>query len=298
MSTLNVSKNSHDAFVPEIWSASTRDATESNLVMAKLVNTDYEGEISAMGDVVHIKDISNLTAKDKAHDTDVEFESPTESGVDITINKHKYAAFKVEDVIKVQSRVDLMKKYSNKAGYPLAKAIDSDLLALYSGLSQSVGSAGSTTNLQSNIITAVQYLDDADAPAGDRFAVIKPSTEAAMLNIDGFVLASEVGYDAASSPVVTGMMKDGEFDPKAVKGLFGRFYGVLFYISTNVPTTGTSPVSTHNVLFHREAFALARQRDIRIQNDYNIRSLAEEVVADVMYGVAEFRDTFGVRILT
>jgi len=40
------------------------------------------------------------------------------------------------------------------------------------------------------------------------------------------------------------------------------------------------------------------QADVRIQSDYNIRSLATEVVADVLYGVAEYRDTFAVRILT
>lgn len=298
MSVANISKNTHDAFVPEIWSASTRDATESNLVMAKLVNTDFEGEITAAGDVVHINDISNLTAQNKAHDTDVSFESPAESGVDITIDKHKYTAFKVEDIIKVQSRVDLMDKYTNKAGYPLAKAIDTDLLGLYSGFSQSVGSAGSTSNLRTNIIRAVQYMDDADAPSGDRFAAIKPSLMAAMLDTDGFVLATDVGYTVETSPIVTGVFAKGQFDPKKVKGLLGQFFGVTFYVTTNVPTTGTSPVATHNLIFHREAMALAVQKQIRIQSDYNIRSLATEVVADVMYGVKEYRDAFGVQLLS
>ena len=298
MSTVaNISKDTHDAFVPEIWSAETRDATEANLVMAKLVETRFEGEIKQYGDVVHINDISNLTARHKTHDTDVIFDSPTESGVDITINKHEYTAFKVEDIIKIQSRVDLIQKYTGKAGYCLAKVIDSDLLALYAGLSQSVNSTGTSFD-KADLLRAAQYLDDADAPAGDRSFVVKPAGLNILLNIDDFTQASAVGYLAAMSPMVTGKLQGGEFNPSAVKGFIGQVLGVNVYVSTNVATSGSSPVATQNLFFHKEAFALARQEDIRIQNDYNIRSLAEEVVADTLYGVAEYRDAFGVVVLS
>jgi hypothetical protein len=238
-----------------------------------------------------------LSAREKLPSTDVSFETITEGKVDLVINKHKYAAFKLEDIVKIQSKVDLRSKYTKKVGYALAKEIDTDLLALYSGLSQSAGSAG-TDIADSTILTAIQYLDEADAPAGDRSLVIAPSQASALLGIDKFVRADAVGYLAKMSPVVTGMLEGGSFQPQNVKGYFGQIYGVGIYMSSNVPTTGSSPVSTHNLLFHKDAFIAAIQNGIRIQSDYNIRSLATEVVADVLYGVKELRDAFAVRILT
>jgi len=283
-------------FIPEIWSKDARIATESNLVMAKLVNRQFEADME-MGDTLHIPDITDLAARAKAADTDVTFETITEGKVDVLIDKHYYAAFKLEDIVKVQADQDLQARYTEKVGYALAKKIDTDLLGLYSGLSQTVGSAGVAIT-DPNLLTAIQYLDDADAPSGERFLVIKPAQMKALLGIDKFVRADAVGYLAAMSPIVTGHLQAGGFDPTQVKGYFGQIYGVSVYISTNVATTGTSPVSTYNLLFHKDAFVLVSQQDIRFQQDYNIRSLANEIVADTIYGVAEFRDAFAVKVLT
>lgn len=297
MAAGNITVTTAANFIPEIWSPECKIAVESNLTMEKLVNRSFEGEIQQYGDTVHIADISNLTANDKSANSDVTFETITEGKTDLLINKHKYAAFKLEDVVKAQSRVDLRAKYTEKVGYALAKAIDTDLLALYSGLSQSVGSAA-TNIIDAILLSALLYLDNADAPAGDRSLVLKPSQMNAILAIDKFVRADAVGYLAAMSPIVAGKLQNGNFEPAKVKGYFGQIYGVSVYVSTNVPTTGTSPVSTHNLLFHKDAFIAAVQKGIRTQADYNIRSLATEVVADVLYGVAQYRDEFAVRILT
>lgn len=292
----NITVTTAANFIPEIWSREAKIAVEANLVMAKLVNRQFEAEM-AVGDTLHIPDISNLTAKDKVADTDVAFEAVTEGKTDVLIDEHKYAAFKLEDIVEVQANQDLMARYSQKLGYALAKQIDTDLLALYAGLSQSVGTAGvDITDI--NLRRAIQYLDDADVPSGNRSLVIKPSQMNAMLGIDKFVRADAVGYLAAMSPIVTGTLQKGEFDPTQVKGYFGQVYGIAVYVSTNVATTGTSPISTHNLLFHTDAFILIQQEAIRVQNDYNIRSLAEEVVADTIYGNTEYRDTFAVQILT
>lgn len=297
MAAGNITVTTAANFIPELWSPDCRIAVEANLVGAKLVNRQFEGIISQFGDTVHVADISNLSATAKAADTDVTFETITEGKFDLTINKHYYAAFKVEDIVKVQSRVDLRAKYAEKAGYALAKQVDTDVLGLYSGLSQSVGSAA-TDITDANYRRAIQYLDDADVPAGERSLVIKPSQMNAMLALERFTKADAVGYLANMSPIVTGKLQGGDFDPSKVKGYFGQAYGVSIYVSTNVPTSGSSPISTHNLLFHRDAFTLAMQEEIRTQAAYNIRSLATEVVADVLYGVGEFRDTFAVEVLT
>lgn len=278
MATGNITTTTAANFIPELWSPLTKDAVESNLVMARLVIRDYEGEIKQKGDTVNIAEISNLTARDKSASTDVTYETITEDLLTISIDKHKYAGFKLEDIVKIQANVDLMKKYNNKVGYALAKQIDSDLLALYAGLSQSVGTDGTAISA-ANFLAAIQYLDLADAPETERYGVFNGGDKASFLDVDDFVRYDSMGIGGNLSPIVTGR--------------FGELYGVQVFFSNNVTTTG-SPSGNHNLVFHKEAFALAMQRDIRVQAQYDIDALADKVVGDVLYGVKEFRDTFGV----
>lgn len=296
MANGNITPTTAANFIPEIWSKDAKIAVEANLVLAKRVNRQFEAELQ-MGDTLHIPDVSNMTVGNKAANTDVTFETITEGETQVLVNKHKYAAFKLEDIVAVQASQDLMARYTDRIGYALSKQVDTDLGALYTDLGQTVGSQGSAVT-DANLRRAIQYLDDADAPSGDRTWVVKPSAMADILGIDKFVRADAVGYLASMSPIVKATLEKGEFNPAEVKGYFGQIYGVAVFVSTNVASSGTSPITYHNMLFHKDAFILVMQQDIRIQNDYNIRSLAEEVVADVLYGVKTFRSTFAVDYLT
>lgn len=282
MAAGNITVTTAANFIPEIWSPEVKRAVESNLTMARLVMRNYEGDIQKAGDTVHITDISNLTVGNKTASTDVSYETITEDKTSLVIDKHKYAAFKLEDVVAVQSNVDLMAEYSNKIGYGLAKQIDSDLLALYVALSQSVG-ADATPITQATLLSAIQYLDLADAPETERSGVFNSGQKASFLDVDEFVRYDSHGIGGQMNPTI--------------RGQFGELYGMQIYFSTNVTTAG-SPAGDHNLVFHKEAFALALQRDVRIQSQYDIDSLADKVVGDVLYGVTEYRDTFGVVVKT
>lgn len=282
MAVGNITPTTAANFIPEIWSPEVKRAVESNLVMAKLVLRDYEGEIQSKGDTVHIADISNLSIGDKAASTNVSYETITEDKTTITIDKHKYGAFKLEDIAAIQSNTNLLQEYSNKLGYALAKGVDTDLLSLYVALSQSCG-ADNTAITNDTFLAAIQYLDLADAPETDRSAVFHAGQKANFLNVDEFVRYDATGVGGQNSPLI--------------RGRFGQLYGVDVYFTTNITTTG-SPAGDHNLVFHKEAFALAMQRDVRMQSQYDIDALATKVVADVLYGVKEYRDTFGVVVKT
>ena len=250
--------------------------------MAKLVLRDFEGEIQNAGDTVRIADISNLSVGNKAASTDVSYEAITEASTTLLIDKHKYAAFKLEDIVGVQANVDLMTEYSNKIGFALAKQVDTDLLALYSALSQSVGS-DNTDITEATFLNAIQLLDLADAPETERSGVFTAGQKKAFLDVDNFVRYDATGIGGQMNPII--------------RGQFGELFGIRLYFTTNVTTTG-SPAGDHNLVFHKEAFALAMQRDIRMQSQYDIDALAWKVVGDMLYGVVEYRDTFGVVVKT
>lgn len=262
-------------FIPEVWSKEVQRATEANLVAAKLVKR-FDADVKSKGDVIHVPLISNLSATAKTAETAVTFSAPTEDKKDITIDQHWHIAFIIEDILDAQSAYNLTEEYKKKATYGLAKKIDTDVLALQSGLSQSVGTAGVPPTDQ-NILRAIQYLDDADAPFEERAFIMAPALKATLLGIDKYVSQDFV----KDFPVST--------------GLFGQRYGLPFYVSTNVPTSSSNPI---NLMLHKEALALAIQKEITMKSDYILEHLGFGHVAQVLYGMAEYRDAFGVKVLS
>ncbi|MDD4984693.1 MAG: hypothetical protein PHQ43_02715 [Dehalococcoidales bacterium] len=172
-------------------------------------------------------------------------------------------------------------------GYAIGKQVDDDVLSLYASLtSTDVGTYGSDID-DAAIVSAIQVLDEADAPIEDRAFVIAPSQKAAIMKIDKFVKADYLGQYDKATPVVKG--------PNS-RYLWGDIYGIPVYYTNNVPTTAASPTQTHNIMFHKEAFALAMQQKPRTQSDYRLDYLSWLVVVDVIYGCTALRTDHGVEV--
>lgn len=276
----NLTVTTDAVMLPEVWSGDILRATEDNLVLANLVKR-YDTDVKSSGDVLHIPNLANLTANNKSANTDVTFESNTQTENTITINQHKYAAFKLEDIVKVQTKYDLRKEYTDKAGFAIAEAIDSSIAALYSGLSQSVDATTALTD--AHVITAIEYLDTANAPRDGRSFVIHSKAMADLRALDKFTR-----YDAVGKMGV----QDGRNN-----GLIANVYGVDVYMSNNVALNTTpTPDEWNNLMFHKEFAGLALQQAPKVEAEYRAAALAWEVVAHTIYGVSELRDLFGVNI--
>lgn len=284
-------------FIPEIWMDEIRAFLKSKLVLGNFVKKF--NFIGKYGDTIHIPDLSELVANDKAASTQVTLQSPTETEFSMTISKHKDTSFVIEDVAKVQSKYDLRREYTMSAGYAIAKVQDTDLFALGSGLSNAVigsdgstawdptanGNAGNGTDLtDAGIRNAIELLDVEDVDGGDRGLFIHPSQKNVMLAISRFT--EQAFYGSGSS------ISSGEF---------GEIYGVKVYVTTQVPqvaATDTTTLYRRNILMHKNAFVLAQQIAPRVQSDYILEYLGNLVVVDALYDVAMFRDNHGVAIYT
>lgn len=274
LGTSHMTVTTGDNFIPEVWSKELQVATEANLTIGAIVKR-FDAEMKAFGDVLHVPIISNLTANDKSASTQVTFQSPTESKIDLTINKHKEISFLIERNLDAKSKYQLAQMYKEKQSYGLAKQIDTDVLANYSSLTQSVGTDGLAVS-DGNVLRAIQYLDDADAPGENRHFVMSPATKADLLAVDRYV----------NTRYVT--------DQPIMKSAFGERYGVLFSVSTNVPSGATGRV---NLILHQEALALAVQQNIQLYSDFIIEYISDAYVADVLYGSTVYRNAFGVQVL-
>lgn len=265
-------------FIPEVWSKEVQRATEANLVTGRLVKR-FDADVQNVGQIVHIPKISNLVATAKAANTQVTLQSPTETKIDLTINKHYESSFLIEDYLEAEAAYRIQEEYKEKAAYALAKQMDTDLLALNTNVTQSVGTTG-VPIADKDYLRAIQYLDDADAPAQDRAFIMKPSCKATLLAIDKYVNQDFTGM--GDVPVKT--------------GLFGQRYGILFYVSTNIPNDSSGNPS--NILMQKELYAAALQKNITLKTQYKAEYLGQLYVTQILYGIITYRATFGVNILS
>lgn len=283
-----------DVFIPEIWSRKTQRAVESNLVLANLV-LRKDDEVADAGDTFHEPKVSNITANQKAANTQVTLNAPTETEFTMSINRHFESSYLVEDRLKKQAKYAVLDQYSGKAGYAINQRIDSDIAGLYAGLSQQVGNATTAVN-DTNLTRGVQYLDDADSPQSERYFVIKPAVLAQLRRIQKFSEWTSLGISPNPAAGAGGLSNGSGAVIRRIgpNGLVGTLYNVEVYMTTNlVEESGTSD-TVHNLLFQREAFALGLQQKPRMQFQYKQEYLGTLATTDAIWGFAEYRDSFGI----
>lgn len=275
-----------NVFRPDIWSKEIIRNTEATLVLADKV-WRFDQDVVSKGKTVNIPQLSNLVANDKVSNTEVVLQSPTEGSVTLTINQHKHTAFLVEDILATQSQYSLLSEYTKKAAYAIKRAVDTSIANLATGFSTAKG-AYNTTITTAAILGSVQALDDADAPLSDRVWVLKPKAVADLRTISDYTRYDGTGYAGAAA-------KGGIGDGSAVKsnGQVGMLYNAPVLMSTQIAQSGNN---ISNMYFHKEAIALAMQKAPRVQSDYVLQYLGYLTVADVMYGLIETRDAFGVEL--
>jgi hypothetical protein len=284
----------HANFVPDQWADEVRSSLEANLVVAKLVKMITHDK-KVKGDVIHIPDVSELTAADLSEsEADITGVAVTEGEFTLTINKKKHISIYIPKHLGAQlSKYDMRQEYTPKISYGLAKIVDQDLLALFSGLSQAVGTTADGLNgniADALILAAMEKLDVADISEDDRVLILHARQRAKMLGIDKFVKADSIGEKTAVDRIT--------------KRLMGDIYGMGVYYTSIVPTklaatAPATPVDSHaNLLIQKEAFALCMPQDIDMDYAYIPQKKAWFLSGDELYGVAEFRDLAGVVVFT
>jgi len=264
-------------FVPELWSKEIVHARETKLIMPNRV-ARYDAEFKNGGDKMNLPQIAHLTAAAVGAYGAITPAAPSETPLALTVDQWIYSAVEVESLAKVQASYDLLKEYAKRIGYALKVKLETDLLGLYSGLSQSVGSAGTPIS-DAVLLNAILELDEASAPEEDRTAIFRPASKSVLMQIDKFVDASKTGN--AKSAALTGM--------------FGEIYGIPIYFSNNV----VSSSGVRNLVFHKDAFMCAIQKDVTTYEDGPDRlQIAHTIVGHMMYGYAEKRDDHACVVLS
>ena len=93
---------------PAIVAAQALGYLKANAVFAQLVARDWDNEVVQYGGSVVIPFLGALTANDKAANTAVTLQSPADTGVTVTLNKHKEVSFIIEDIGRAVARPDVL----------------------------------------------------------------------------------------------------------------------------------------------------------------------------------------------
>lgn len=115
-------------FIPEIWSGKLVEKFYASTVLAAISNTDYEGEIKNKGDRVKIRTKPTITIRDYKSDGLLLLDRPTGGTVELYIGNGKYFSLILDDVMEVQSDLNVLSMWSDDAAQQLKIAVDTDVL--------------------------------------------------------------------------------------------------------------------------------------------------------------------------
>src|ERR1700746_1664568 len=115
-------------FIPEIWSGKLVEKFYASTVLAAISNTDYEGEIRNKGDRVKIRTNQTITIRNYDSDGLLALDRPTGGTVELFIGNGKYFSLILDDVMEVQSDLNVLSMWSDDAAQQLKITVDRDVL--------------------------------------------------------------------------------------------------------------------------------------------------------------------------
>jgi coat protein Gp5 len=289
--------------IVKLVAADALPALMGNLVMGNLVNRDYEPVLARAGDTVNVPIPPVLVANNIAEGSTVTLQNPSIGNAQIVLNTHAEATFQVPDVTKILAVPDLLKLYMQPAVVAIAESIETALLGTWSQFTSNTAvGTGGTTITEATVDSAETALFSAMVPASaSKYLVVNPATYSALRQIPRFSefnTAGEAGLRAI------------------VDGAVGKMKDFYIFRSQFVPQTGTSPVTTHNLAFTKNALGLVVRRlpqplpgtgaiaeyaelgnfGMRVTMSYQPNTLAQQFTVDVLYGVGVLRNAFGVQV--
>lgn len=285
-------------FIPEIVAAEALGYLTANLVMAPLVNRNYESDVAQYGDTVHVPKRGTLVVNLKTANNATTKQTPSGDKVSVVLNRHAEVTFLLEDPARAMSRPDILSGYVSDGLQVHAEAIDSYLLGLYSGFSTTPidATTGSGGVVAGTVTEARRIMNNNRVPNMGRHIVWHPDAEAELLQVEKFT-SSDFGDDGSA----------------VREANIGRKYGFNHFMSQLVPT---AVGEAKNLAFHRDAIVFVTRPlpapeagmgvratamtengvGLRVLMGYSLDHLAYQITIDILYGAAELRDEFGVVI--
>jgi N4-gp56 family major capsid protein len=163
-------------------------------------------------------------------------------------------------------------------GEAIARKIDADLSALFSGFSTEKGPGAGSEIVVQDLFEAAAELRTNNAP-GPYYGVFHPKQ---IFNVKKTLTNTFVGRDT-------------ELSNEAMRtGFVGNIAGVQIFESSNISVDGSD--DSIGGVFSQDALALAMMQDLKIESQRDASLRADELVATAVFGVSEIHDSYGVKL--
>jgi N4-gp56 family major capsid protein len=163
-------------------------------------------------------------------------------------------------------------------GEAIARKIDADLSALFTGFSTEKGPGAGSEIVVQDLFEAAAELRTNNAP-GPYYGVFHPKQ---IFNVKKTLTNTFVGRDT-------------ELSNEAMRtGFVGNIAGVQIFESSNISVDGSD--DSIGGVFSQDALALAMMQDLKIESQRDASLRADELVASAVFGVSEIHDSYGVKI--
>lgn len=242
-SPFNTSPAYSGTFIPAVWAAKLNQKFYMTSTFADVCNTDWEGDVKAMGDKVVINAAPTILSQKYTIGTNLTYGVPTPNKLELNIDRARYFAFQTNDVLEFQSKPDLMDMFAGDAAENMRVGIDSDCwystfsdaAAANKGATAGKNSASynmgtdaapvalTASNILQKVLEMASILDEQNVPSEGRWLVMDPTTRTLLLQSN---LAQAYMTGDSISPVRNGKI-----------GMIDRF---TCYVTNALPRGNTT----------------------------------------------------------
>ena len=210
---------------------------------------------------------TQFAADDKSENTDLTAQVLTFSADAILLNKHKAIYAKLERIAGMQAMPEVQAEILIEQAKELALQADKDIIVELKLVKTAApdhlldyANTPTDTVQQTDILEARKLLNIQKAPLQDRFLLISPDQEKAMLLISDFVRADTYGN-------ANGLMN----------GELGRIYGFTVLMHTELAVVDT-------IAYHKSHVGWASQMAPEFRQDFDLKSVSDEFLLHAVYG--------------
>jgi hypothetical protein len=180
---------------PKVYANTFLHHLKNNVVMPKLVSTEFKNEFKKIGSTVYAKRVPEFTVRDGAV---AAVQDVVEGEIAVAIDKQKGVDVEftsVEETLTVDSLLN--SKVMKSAAIKLANQVDTDLHALTKKFYNWVGTPGTAINSFSDLALGPQRLDEMAVETDGRVGILHPSDAWAMLgSLSGLTAQTKEATDA------------------------------------------------------------------------------------------------------
>lgn len=259
----------NQVYIPKQWSAKTLLRYYAEDILPQITNTDYSGEFSKKGDLVHIPYEPFVVAQDHIPDADLNWQNIQDVEKTLSIDYDKVISVSIPDEWQRLSLIDLANTVTNAMRKKMGEVIQETLLnTVYTSATSTASTLNWSTagNPSKSLAECSAKLSTLKIPMANRWLLLHPNQVQ--------YLIQEVANFALNAGNPKGAL---------IEGWVGHFAGFDVYQSPLIPGAGTAGNPYKSMAGHRDAISLATIiKDIKVKDLSN--KLNQGIVMQSLYG--------------